>query len=70
MRSKTERPNGSKRGRPAKISAADECAIYHARELDPPVAWKDLVAQYHVARSVLAEAYRRAQLRFSGQKSS
>lgn len=64
MRLKSDR----KRGRPAALTEADECAIFEARRVN--VAWKDLVAQYQLARSVLAEAYRRAQVRFSGQKSS
>jgi hypothetical protein len=64
MRSKTSR----RRGRPAKITEADEWAIYHARTLDEPVAWKDLMAQYQVSRSVLAEAFTRAKVRISGHQ--
>ena len=61
MRRKSDRG----RGRPPKITEADEWAIYHARTLDEPVSWKDLMAQYQVARSVLAEAFARAKARFA-----
>jgi hypothetical protein len=55
------------RGRPRKLTLQDELAIYHARSEECGVPWKDLVAQYGVSRSVLAEAYHRAELRISGQ---
>lgn len=58
------------RGRPPKLTPADELAIYEARRPEVNVSWKDLVAQYQVSRSVLAEAYQRAKLRISGQNSS
>jgi hypothetical protein len=57
------------RGRPAKITPAQELAILHARELDPPVAWKDLMAEYDCSRSVLNEALHRAKVRISGHNS-